>query len=56
MRPDDFEINGRQLSDVTDCDTNDKNPLKFVVLEVIAIKNGNANNIRYMMTVTASTP
>ncbi len=40
MRPDDFEVNGRQLSDVTDCDKNDEETLKFILREVIAIKNG----------------
>ena len=40
VRPDDFEINERQLSDVTDCDKNDEKALKFIVREVIAMKNG----------------
>jgi hypothetical protein len=37
---DDFEINGRQLSDVAACAANDENTLKFNVREVVAMKNG----------------
>jgi hypothetical protein len=36
----DFEINGRQLSDVAACSANDEKTLKFKVREVIAMKNG----------------
>ncbi len=40
MSPDDFEISGRQLSGVAACAAMDEKTLKFMVREVIAIKNG----------------
>ena len=40
VRPDDFEINGRQLSGGAACAANDEKMLKFIVREVIAMKNG----------------
>ena len=40
MRPDDLEINGRQLSGGAACAANDGKMLKFILREVIAMKNG----------------
>ncbi len=40
VEPENFEINGRQLSEVATCAANDENMVIFIVCEVIAMKNG----------------
>ena len=51
---DDFEINGRQLSDVAACAANDENTLKFNVREVIAMKNGLSQGAQVIKIRSAS--